>query len=186
MLAIALGLLSIIVGTTTLWHTITKASNPDDPDASFWYAFTGSCIYLPLLLITATISPWAGAATLLSTVALCLATAKHARQTLEHRRAEQHSQEQLSNLSVLTDRHDSVLQRWSNYELDPAFSIDYPAMHDVHIPEISALARALARAESLRQSLMESDQRNLQASYKQAISSLEAAFGKAERKITGK
>ena len=186
MLAVALGLLSILIGTTTLWHSITKSSNPDDPDASFWYAFTGACIYLPLLLITATISPWLGAATLLTTIAMCLLTFKHAAQALGHRRAEQHSQAQALNRLGLTTRHDSVLIRWSRYELDPASSIDYPAMHDIHVPEVSDLAQALARAEQLRNSPTTADPKNPRGSYKQAIAALEAAFVKAERKITGK
>jgi hypothetical protein len=46
--------------------------------------------------------------------------------------------------------HDTLLARWSRYELDPACCIDYPAMTDVRMPETAALIRAMREAEQLR------------------------------------
>ena len=46
--------------------------------------------------------------------------------------------------------HDTLLARWSRYELDPACCIDYPAMTDVRLPETSALIKAMREAEQLR------------------------------------
>ncbi|PQZ93650.1 hypothetical protein CQ018_08275 [Arthrobacter sp. MYb227] len=185
MLAIALGLSAILVTATTIWQAVTKSVNPEDPDASFWYAFTGACIYLPLLLIASAISPWAGAATLLLSLAAALSTAKHAIYQRARQRTERNEYFNATNQQMLTDRHDSVLNRWIRYELDPAARIDYPGMHDIHVPEISALTQALARAEQFRARPASTTAENAQGGYRLAITALEEAFQNAESKITG-
>jgi hypothetical protein len=42
------------------------------------------------------------------------------------------------------------MHRWQRYELDPGFSIDYPALTDVRLPETSALIKAMRTADQLR------------------------------------
>jgi hypothetical protein len=46
--------------------------------------------------------------------------------------------------------HNTLLARWSRYELDPAYCIDYPAMTDIRQPETAAVIRAMREAEQLR------------------------------------
>ena len=70
-------------------------------------------------------------------------------------------------------RHRSALARWQRYELDPAHSIDYPAMSDPRQPETAALIRAMKAAERLRG--------GTDAAYAPAVDRLEQALADAER-----
>jgi hypothetical protein len=75
-------------------------------------------------------------------------------------------------------RHRSALARWQRYELDPGYSIDYPAMIDPRQPETAALIRAIKTAERLggRTGPSISD-----GAYAPAVDQLEHALAAAER-----
>jgi hypothetical protein len=75
-------------------------------------------------------------------------------------------------------RHRSALARWQRYELDPGFSIDYPAMSDARQPETAALIRAIKAAEGLGG---RTDRARTDAAYAPAVERLEHALAAAER-----
>jgi hypothetical protein len=74
-------------------------------------------------------------------------------------------------------RHKSALARWQRYELDPGYSIDYPAMTDPRQPETAALIRAIKAAERLGGT----DPAGADAAYAPAVDRLEQALAAAER-----
>lgn len=65
------------------------------------------------------------------------------------------------------------MHRWQRYELDPGFSIDYPALTDVRLPETSALIKAMRTADQLRTAS--------HTGYPAAVGSLAASLAAAER-----
>ena len=75
----------LVIGTAaaTVWLVLARAPREKDPDSTFWYAFAGLCVLVPMILIPALTNN-------LSSVALfvwpppppwgridCYATAKH-------------------------------------------------------------------------------------------------------------
>lgn len=186
MLALALGLGSIVVAAMTIWHATLKPSTPEDPDARFWISFTGFCVYLPLLLITTTISPPIAAMTLLLTAGSCIYVGKLALTRLTHEQAEKESVRLFSVQQLINERHNTVLRRWSHYEIDSRAHFDFPDMHNIDNPEISALIRALSHAERLRDLRTSTGSKYDNRAYDQAVRLLENAFDSAERRLAGK
>lgn len=186
MLALGLGLASIVVAALTIWHAILKSSTPEDPDARFWISFTGFCVFLPLILITTTISPPVAAMTLLLTAGSCIYVGKLALTRLTHDKAEKESARLSSVQHLLNERHNTVLRRWSHYEIDSHAHSDFPDMHNIDNPEISTLIRALSHAEHLRDLRASTGSMYDNQAYDQAVSSLENAFDSAERRLAGK
>jgi hypothetical protein len=119
-------------------------------DTLFWDVFMGSAVAVPAILIPTLASPWAGV--VLAAVGGASGVAayrSHPRIMAWQSLRRQRRQEQPLNTAAQTE-HDSLLARWSRYELDPAYCIDYPAMTDVRMPETAALIRAIREAEQLR------------------------------------
>ena len=179
MFAQAFGLLAVSTGIATAWLVNTRPSRERDPDARFWYGFTGSCMVATLLLIAVSLDRWVGALSLAMIAAGALATGRLATRSVEKRAVAESDSRRDSEHAALVARHDSVLRAWGRYVLDPAAAIDFPAMNDVHVPEVSSLAKALAEAEQLRAHLHSTAAEP--AGYLQAIGRLEAAFSRAEQ-----
>ena len=119
-------------------------------DTLFWDVFMGSAVAVPAIIIPTLASPWAGV--VLAAVGGASGVAAYrsqprimAWQSLRRQRR----QEQPLNTAAQAE-HNSLLARWSRYELDPAYCIDYPAMTDVRQPETAAVIRAMREAEQLR------------------------------------
>ncbi|GAA1499088.1 hypothetical protein GCM10009628_40930 [Paeniglutamicibacter kerguelensis] len=181
MVAPTLGLLAILVGIATAWLVNTRPSREQDPDARFWYGFTGFCLLAPMLLIAAMLDRWIGALALVMIAASALATGKLAARRVENLAAAESQSRRAAEHAALAARHDSVLRAWSRYALDPAAAIDFPAMNDVHVPEVSTLAKALAEAELLRRDPQTPASEHAGTGYLQAIGRLETAFRLAEQ-----
>lgn len=119
-------------------------------DTLFWDVFMGSAVAVPAILIPTLASPWAGV--ILAAVGGATGVAayrSHPRIIAWQSLRRQRRQEQPLHTAAQAE-HNTLLARWSRYELDPAYCIDYPAMTDVRQPETAALIRAIREAEQLR------------------------------------
>ena len=143
------------------------------PDSVFWDGFAGLAIVAPAVILPALAAPWAG---------LLLGRSRRrcrcrflllVARVFSRQEARRTSRDIAASNEAAAARHRSVLARWQRYELDPAHSIDYPAMSDPRQPETAALIRAMKAAEQLRGG---SD-----AAYAPAVDRLEQALADAER-----
>jgi hypothetical protein len=129
-------------------HSVPEQGHASD--TLFWDVFMGSAVAVPAILIPTLASPWAGV--VLAAVGGASGVAayrSHPRIMAWQSIRRQRRQEQPLNTAAQAE-HDTLLARWSRYELDPACCIDYPAMTDVRMPETAALIRAIREAEQLR------------------------------------
>jgi hypothetical protein len=143
---------------------------PNEPDALFWNVFTGLVVIVPALLIPAVASPVVGL------LMLCLAAgaglmALTGGRKLDLRRSGK--PENRSGFEAASACHKALLERWQQYELDPAKAIDFPAMSDVRVPQTAELIRALREAQYCRT--------NAGTDYAAAVKRLEIALAEAER-----
>jgi hypothetical protein len=143
------------------------------PDAVFWDVFAGLAIVAPAVILPALAAPWAGL--LLGVLAVAAAVASYfwTPRVFSRRAARQASRDLAASNEAAAARHRGALARWQRYELDPAHSIDYPAMSDPRQPETAALIRAMRDAERLRGGTDDG--------YAQAVDRLEQALADAER-----
>jgi hypothetical protein len=119
-------------------------------DQLFWDLFLGSAVALPALLIPTLASAWAGlflaGAAIASGVAAYRGTPRIAAWLSTRRQRKEY----LPLHTAAQAEHSVLLERWRRYELDPAYSIDYPAMTDVRLPQTAAVIKAMREAEQLR------------------------------------
>ena len=143
------------------------------PDSVFWDGFAGLAIVAPAVILPALAAPWAGL--LLGVLAAAAAAASYfwTPRVLGRQEARRASRDVAASNEAAAARHRSALARWQRYELDPAHSIDYPAMSDPSQPETAALIRAMKAAERLRG--------GTDAAYAPAVDQLERALADAER-----
>jgi hypothetical protein len=119
-------------------------------DTLFWDVFMGSAVAVPAILIPTLASPWAGVVLAAVGGATGVAAYRgHPRIIAWQSLRRQRRQDRPVSTAAQAE-HDTLLARWSRYELDPACCIDYPAMTDVRMPETAALIRAMREAEQLR------------------------------------
>lgn len=142
-------------------------------DQVFWDLFLGACVSVPAFLIPTLISPWTGLLLGGAGVAAGIA-AYRATPRFLHQRSRRREEHQLESAhEAARAQHDELIARWRRYELDPACSIDYPALTDVRLPETSALIKAMRAADQLR---LEPRQ-----GYPDAVTRLAASLAAAER-----
>ena len=127
-----------------------KDGEPERTDQLFWDLFLGACVALPALLIPALFSPWAGLVLATAAGASGVAAYRGTPRLLARHAARREHRREIAAHQVALTRHDELMARWRRYELDPACSIDYPALTDVRLPETSALIKAMRRADELR------------------------------------
>lgn len=183
MLGPTLCLLAMPVGIIATWLMVSRPVPEQDPDARFWYGFAGLCVLAPLVVGAALLDPGTAAALLGATLGGCLATGRLLAHLARRRAAAEADALRDAELLAFEARHDLVLRAWCRYELDPAAAIGNPGMHDVRVPETSALAKALARAEHLRRDRAFREPDGTGAAYRQSVIDLEAAFRRAERAL---
>lgn len=154
-------------------HHLTPDASGRAPDPVFWDVFMGSAVAFPALLIPALAAPWAGAfLTVLAVVTGVAAYRGTPNLTAWQTRQRQRRLERPVHAAARVE-HETLLAKWRRYELDPACSIDYPAMTDVRRPETSALIRAMREAEQLRAARHQG--------YASAVARLGLALSAAER-----
>ncbi len=182
MVFLVLAVLVAAVAAATVWLAATRPRRENDPDAAFWYAFTGLCVLLPLVLVPATANKAESLWLLAVAATSALATHRLAHRSrilaeAEHRRAVA-----AGALAAVTEAHRTLLARWGRYELDPAASIDFPAMTDVRVPETQALIRAVtAAAATQRDAMLGVGPDDGVAGYRRSVAELAAALETAER-----
>ncbi len=153
MALVFLAALVMLTSAATVWLALTRPGRESDPDAAFWYAFTGLCVLAPMVLAPAMTSK-ASSVLLLVLAAVCALVTHHACQRRRIRTlAHVASVQSLETLAAIGRTHEILRRRWIQYELDPAANIDFPAMRDVRVPETSALIRAVQTAAQLEQTL---------------------------------
>jgi hypothetical protein len=142
-------------------------------DQVFWDLFLGACVAGPALLIPTLISPWTGLFLGGAGVAAGVAAYRATPRYLDQRTRRREDRDLESAHLAARAQHDELIARWRRYELDPACSIDYPALTDVRLPETSALIKAMRAADQLR---LES-----RRGYPDAVTRLAASLAAAER-----
>jgi hypothetical protein len=157
-------------------HLAADGAPAEGADGPFWDVFAGLAVVVPAIVLASSTWPWAGLALGIlaaGTGLSAFATAPRLLRRQEARRAGRKTQ--LLN-EAAAERHRSALARWQRYELDPRYSIDYPAMSDPRQPETAALIRAIKAAERSGGSTDRTD-----AAYAPAVEQLELALAAAER-----
>ncbi|WP_461188414.1 hypothetical protein [Arthrobacter sp. Z4-13] len=125
-------------------------TEPERSDQLFWDLFLGAAVALPALLIPALTSAWAGLFLAGAAVASGVAAYRGSPRLVAWLSLRRQRREYLPLHTAAQAEHSVLLERWSRYELDPAFCIDYPAMTDVRLPQAAAVIKAMREAEQLR------------------------------------
>ena len=150
-----------------------RGSGREGADQLFWDLFLGSCVVLPALIIPALVSPWAGLVLAGAGAASGLGAYHGSPRILAWRAAQREERQRRTAHEHARMQHDQIMLRWQRYELDPACSIDYPALTDVRLPETSALIKSMRTADQLRTAA--------HISYPEAVGNLAASLAAAER-----
>ena len=91
------------------------------------------------------------------------------------------SEAQVREVRKLMQQHQSTVEAWAAYELDPVRLLEYPVMSDVRDPHVAAFHRAMLGADGLRPSTPdELTERDDVAQYRGAVHAMETAFRAAE------
>ena len=175
---LVLAVLAVLTAATTVWLVHMRSSQESDQDATFWYTFAGLCVLAPLTLIPA----WKNNMASLALLALAAGSAIAMHIWLGRQRtlaaAASDRAKLAATISATSALHQSLVARWSHYELDPAAAIDFPAMTDIRVPETSALIRAVTAAARFQ--LAELDTDDSAATYRCAVATLAEALVAAE------
>jgi hypothetical protein len=159
-------------------HLALKDGLSEGADGAFWDVFAGLAVVVPAIILASSAWPWAGLALGILAAGAGVAALAAAPRLLARQDARRAGREtQLKNAAAAA-RHRRALARWQQYELDPGYSIDYPAMSDPRQPETAALIRAIKAAERLGGN---TDRASTDAAYAPAVERLEDALAAAER-----
>lgn len=181
-------LLTLVTFTTagTVWLAGLRPRQENDPDAAFWYGFAGCAVVIPIILIPAMSVPLNSGILALAATATAVVTVRQVRRRRTVIACAAHRADANAALEMLRGRQQTILNRWSNYELDPAQAIDFPAMNDVRVIETARLARCLARAHAQQSAAREAvdlqvGMDDAVCAYSEAVAELAAALATAER-----
>jgi hypothetical protein len=159
-------------------HLAIKDGLSEGADGAFWDVFAGVAVVVPAIILASSAWPWAGLALGILAAGAGWAALAAAPRLLARQDARRAGRETQLKNEAAAARHRSALARWQRYELDPGFSIDYPAMSDLRKPETAALIRAIKVAERLGGT---ADRASTDAAYAAAVERLEDALTAAER-----
>lgn len=189
MMFLVLAVLVVVTTVATVGLAGSRTHRNDDPDATFWYAFTGLCVLAPMILIPAMTSRALSCALLLLAAATAILTHVVCRRQADIAASNGRRAAQAAAVAKIAHRHQNLISQWSRYELDPGAAIDFPTMSDVSVPETSALIRAMNAASWLQSRALETLDPTTErpsvmddgvANYQRAVSELEAALETAE------
>lgn len=159
-------------------HLAIKDGLSEGADGAFWDVFAGLAVVVPAIILASSAWPWAGLALGMLAAGAGGAALAAAPRLLARQDARRAGRETQLKNEAAAARHRRALARWQQYELDPGFSIDYPAMSDPRQPETAALIRAIKAAERLGGT---ADRASTDAAYAPAVERLEDALAAAER-----
>ena len=159
-------------------HLAADDGLSEGADGAFWDVFAGLAVVVPAIVLASSTWPWAGLALGVLAAGTTLWAFAATPRLLRRQEARRTSRATKLENEAAAARHRIALARWQRYELDPRFSIDYPAMCDPRQPETAALIRAIKAAEHLggRTGGPSTD-----AAYAPAVERLEHALAAAER-----
>lgn len=177
--ALAVIVIGVLIALTAI--AVSRCLAKEDRDGGFWYGFTGGFAALGAITAAIVLVPAAGPVIGLAGV-LGVGMACGWVWRGEQERAVRRRRTQIEDSrAALRARHESVLQRWVSYELDPAVAIDYPDMTDLKQPETAQLVRSMRKAAALREQTSDNDDGGAVPGYEAAVHELETAFEMAER-----
>ena len=159
-------------------HLAAEDGPSEGADGAFWDVFAGLAVIVPAIVLASFTWPWAGLALGMLAAGSALAALAAAPRLLRRQKARRAARETKRLNEAAAARHRNAIARWQRYELDPRFSIDYPAMCDTRQPETAALIRAIKAAERLGGP---TDRPCSDAAYAPAVDRLERALAAAER-----
>ncbi|MDR6988625.1 hypothetical protein J2Y66_003129 [Paenarthrobacter nitroguajacolicus] len=170
MLLWGVALVLACAATTYVLHRKMTVGRGPEPDGVFWDLFGGLVVVIPAVLVPAVQWPPAGLIMVFVGIATTAATVLSLRKV-----ARIHAAEPRRRAGFLDDaaRHRNLIEQWQRYELDPARTIDFPAMTDVRTAETAALTRAMREAEYCRVTAG--------TDYRAAVERLAEALREAER-----
>lgn len=179
-------LILAVAATTgaTVWLATTRPGRDGDPDAAFWYVFTGLSLLAPMILGPAMTNRVLSVVLLAVSAATALGVHAQLRQLRERRLAAAAQARIAAEAAETAAVHAALLSRWSRYELDPAAAIDFPSMNDVRIPETAALAKAVRTAARLQDAVHPAEPPTADdavTAYRCAVVELAQALETAER-----
>ncbi|GAA3270885.1 hypothetical protein [Paenarthrobacter aurescens] len=170
MLLWGVALVLATAATTYVLHRKLTHGRGPEPDGLFWDVFGGLVVVTPAIIVPAV--HWAPAGLIMVFVGVATAAGT----LLGIRKVERiHAAEPRRRAGFLDDaaRHRNLMEQWQRYELDPARTIDFPAMTDVRTAETAALTRAMREAEYCRVTAG--------TDYRAAVERLADALREAER-----
>jgi hypothetical protein len=170
MLLWGIALVLATAATTYVLHRKLTYGRGPEPDGVFWDVFGGLVVILPAILVPTV--QWSPAGLIMVFVGLATAAGT----LLSIRKVERiHATEPRRRAGFPDDaaRHERILALWRQYELDPARTIDFPAMTDVKAAETAALTRAMREAEFCKVTAG--------TDYRAAVEHLAEALAAAER-----
>lgn len=192
MMIVVLVVLVTITTAVTVALAGSRSRRQNDPDSTFWYAFTGMSVVAPMILIPAMSNRMLSCVLLLLSAGTAVATHLWCQRHGDLVAAAGHQSELAAAFAQISHRHQALITQWSRYEIDPGAAIDFPTMSDVSVPETSALIKAVTAANRLQplpnanpardtarlhSSLMTDDG---VATYQRAVAELEVALETAE------
>lgn len=170
MLLWGVALVLATAATTYVLHRKLTHGRGPEPDGIFWDVFGGLVVIAPAIIVPAV--HWSPAGLIMIFVGMATAAGT----LLSIRKVERlHAAEPRRRAGFPGDaaRHEGILEQWRQYELDPARSIDFPAMTDVRAAETAALTRAMREAEYCKVTAG--------TDYRAAVERLAEALAAAER-----
>jgi hypothetical protein len=177
-LPLALLVMAAAAGTVYLARK-HHASDGGLPDAAFWDGFAGLAIIAPAVLLPSLASPPTGLLLTALAVAAAALSYRWTPKLFRWRDVRQTARDGTAADAAAAERHRAALARWRRYELDPAFSIDFPAMSDPRQPETAAMLKAMRAAEQQRSGA--APHGAPAGGYSTAVDRLEHALAEAER-----
>lgn len=172
----------VMAGTIALtaWRIDAVSAREGAADDYFWIAFGGFVVVTGAGVIAGT----AGSLGAVLAVGVGVGSAIAAAVWLvrSHRRRQSAATD--AAWAGLHRRHDAAVQRWTDYDVDPAKAIDYPAMHDPSSPAAQPIVRALRAARFERADAETAGgRRTPPLRYVDAVGNLEHAVDAAEQAL---
>ncbi|WP_394250863.1 hypothetical protein [Arthrobacter pityocampae] len=166
----------------TAWRIDTVSRRGGAADDPFWLTFGGAVVIVGAGVVAGALGPaWLAVAVGVAASAAAVAWVWH-RHDRRRRRAEESSRAAVRQ--ALQRRHDAVLRRWADYDVDPGKAVDYPGMHDPGNPAVRPVVQAVRRASTASDAVASSPADDATAArYAAAVAGLEQAFDAAEHHL---
>lgn len=186
-LAGSLAACAVMIGAAALtgWGLDAVSRRHGGIDDYFWTAFGGLVVLVGAGVAAGTLSGAGSVMAMVVGVGSPAATAAWVWWRHGRRRRAAGESVRAAAWEDLRRRHDAVIRRWADYDVDPAKAIDHPGMHDPGNPAARPVIRALRSADVERSTGARAPGGGLHGtgSYADAVARLEHAFDVAEQEI---